>query len=312
MPSLKGTTTIYDYDITDTIAVNLQRWLDYGLLEQGGYTAAKFDNSASGLTNLKRVTDNRYINGKVFEGFGPSWVWETDFSYPSGCDAPFPVSGVYVNNTFYPTATTSGAYAHSIDYLNGRVIFNSPVTSGTVSAQYVFRDIDVYLTDSHKWKLIVDEYEKRYETLETLSPSGMAAVLKENRVWLPSVILDPIRTVNRGLQLGGGELQYFTVNFFILADNSFIVNRLCDLLNNQYQKTLYLFNANTITYPYNFNGALASGALTYPTISNQSSGYFLTFAHITNVTGGSTGALGDLYRGAVVMTIEVPRYLSTY
>lgn len=313
MPILKGSTDLYQYDITDILSNNIQKWLEYGLLEKGAYTSAKFDGSTSGLTNLKSVYDSRYGYNRIYEGFGPSWVWETDFNVPSGFDIPFQVSGVYVNNTFYSSAATSGTYSHKVDYLNGRIIFNNAIASGlSVKAQYIFRDVDVYLTDSHKWKVIVDEYERRFEDLDDLSPSGMASILKENRVWMPSIIIESTRSGNFGLQLGGGERQNFETNIFVLGDNPFITNRLCDLLNNQFQQNLFLFNSNTVPVTYNINGTLASGALTYPNLSDRSGPYFLTYAYILSSDGGSNGNFDDVYRGIVNWRIEVDRYLSTY
>src|SRR5688572_24263958 len=114
MPVFKGTKSFYNHEISDIVAQNLKSWLEYGLLEVGAYTPITFDSPASGYTVLQRAYDDRYGADRVFEGLG-EWAWESDVSTSiSGLDPVFRVSGVYVDDDFYPLST-SGAYAHTID-----------------------------------------------------------------------------------------------------------------------------------------------------------------------------------------------------
>ncbi|TXT66132.1 MAG: hypothetical protein BAJALOKI3v1_50132 [Promethearchaeota archaeon] len=311
MAVLKGTNEFYDYDLNDMLAYNIKTWLEYGLLEDGAYTNITFDSPVSGYTYLQKTFDPRYGgDGRVYEGLGASWVWESGITTKSTIDNPISISGIYIDSVFYPTSTT-GTNAFNIDYANGRVIFDNTVT-GTVQCEYTLRDIEIYLADSPQWKTITDRYFERYNTIGTSQPSGLADTLKEDRVWLPSVYVEVRDRTNEGLQLGGGEYNNCQLFYHIFSDRPFAANKLSDILNNQFQKRLKLFNTNTIPFPLNYNGTLSSGALTYPDLSDRNGNYFWTYAYIENSAGGPIDNIFGLYRAEVRQTFVISRYLSTY
>jgi hypothetical protein len=314
MPVFKSSKGFYEYEVNDILVENLKSWIRYGLLELGAYTAAKFNLPTSGLTILKRTYDDRSGgSGKVFEGMGPSWVWETDVSAVQGNQPIFQVSGVYVNNTFYPTASTTGTYSHYVDYRNGRVVFNNALPStDVVKCEYVFNNIDVFSTNSRQWKTITHEYEKQFNSLDGLSPSGMAAILKQNRVWLPSVVVDLQHITSEPLQLGGGEIAKAEVAYHIFADTAFSAYKLCNILGNEESKVLTLYDINKSPFPYNYNGSLASGAITYPNLSDRGSQYFWTYAQIEQATAIPYNSVTNVFRSETNHTISIDRYLSTY
>lgn len=312
MGVLKGSRNFYKYDLTDIVTENVRAWLEYGLVEMGAYTNVTYsDASTSGYTKLQLVNDNRYTDGRVYEGYGPSWIWETSVSVPGGYTAPFAVSGIKVNNTFYPSAT-SGIYSHKIDYKHGRIVFDTPVTSGIVQCQYSFRDVDIVTSDSPKWQTIVDHYQDAYNDIGDLSPSGAAIFLKDRRVWLPTIVIATNTVRSKPLQLGGGEIVTCDVKTNILSDNSFISKRINDVLLNQYEHTLTLYDVETAPNTFNYNGTVASGALTYPQLSSRSGLYFWTFANVSQVFGGEQNEHSDLYNYLTDLRLEIQRYLSTY
>lgn len=311
--SLKGTKNFYDYDITPIVAYNVREWLNYGLLEKGAFTVVKFNLPTSGYCNLQRVQDERFGgSGRVFEGLGPSWVWENDVSVPSGMIQPFQVSGVYINTNFVPISS-SGQFAHIIDYQNGRVIFNSTLPANTlVQAEYTFRDISIFLSDSYEWKTLQDEYWNRYDEIGMLSPSGIAQVLKDRRIWFPGIGIKVINRESRGLQLGGGEITSCDVEYHIFSDKSFSASRLADIINNQRETTLSLFDLNSAPVPLSYDGSLASGALSYKVLSDRNTPYFWTYGYIVESENRTEGLDGDTYRIETLQTMEISRYLSTY
>jgi hypothetical protein len=313
MSVFRGSKNFYDYEVSDILGHNIRTWLDYGFLEMGAYTNVTFNNpNTSGFTNLKRVYDDRADAGTVWEGMGPAWVWESGVSVLGNQAAPFQVSGVYVNNTFYPVST-SGQRSYTVDYKNGRIVFASGLAAGTsVKCEYSFKDIGVYLVDSPQWKTIVDRYDEQYNNLETLSPSGMASILKINRVWLPSVFVEVQERNNQGYQLGGGELAIQTVRYHILTNRAFDNHRISDTINNQYQKKLSLYDINLAPFPLNFNGSIASGAKTYPQLADQNSPYYWTAAFIEDSFGGPEETLSDVYRSELTHSVVVYRYVPTY
>ena len=316
MPVFKGKKSFYDYEVSDALAYNLKTWMDYGLLETGAYTIVSFSNaSTSGYTNLQRVYDDRYGgHGRVYEGLGPGWVWEQDVSpVVENVTRPLIASGVRVNNVFYPTSSTSGIYAHSIDFRHGRVLFNNSLpASDKVQCEYTFRDVATYLVDDPEWKTIETSYVGEFGLLEKLSPSGMAKHLKDNRVWLPAVMIDVGNRTNLPLQQGGGDINVFNVDYHIFSDSSFSNRRLADVLSNQYQNTLDLYDVNNLQFPYNYDGSVPSGALTYPVLANRESSHFWTYAYIEETSGGPMHTSTDVFRARISHTIQVDRYMITF
>ncbi len=313
MSTLKGNKNFYEYEGSDILAGNLKEFFQYGFTEMGAYTAIKFNLATSGYTNLKRVYDDRYGGfGRVYEGLGPSWVWESGISPIGMSISPFQVSGVYVNNTFYPV-NTSGSHSFVVDYSHGRVIFSSGLIEPTsVKCEYTMRDIAIYMSDSPQWKTMVEEISDRYDELEDLAPSGISTILKEKRVWLPCVIIDVKDRTNKGLQLGGGEYSDYLVFYHVFSDKAFSNKRLADTISNQFQKVLTLYDINQSPQPLRFDGSIANGAQTYPQLANRNGAYFWTFAQIMNTNGGPVDNIFDLYRSECRHSIEVARYLSTY
>jgi hypothetical protein len=316
MSVLKGRKSFYDYEVSDALAYNVKTWLDYGLLETGAYTVVNFSNpSTSGYTNLERTYDDRYGgHGRVYEGLGPGWVWENDVTpVDGGIAKPLVASGIRVNNVFYPTGSTSGTYAHTIDFRHGRVIFQSSIpTPDNVQCEYTFRDVATYLVDDPEWKTIESSYLEKFPKMQELSPSGMAQLLKDNRVWLPAVVVEVGNRTNLPLQQGGGDINVFEVNYHIFSDNSFSNRRLADILNNQYQTTINLYDINNLQFPYRYDGSVPSGSLTYPVLSNREGSHFWTYAYIEETTGGPMHSVSDTYRAEVMHTIQVDRYMITF
>lgn len=311
MGVLKGISDFYNDSISDTLLYNLQQWLSYGLIEKGAYTVVAFNQSTSGYTTLKRSYDERYSGaGRVYEGLGPSWVWQSGVSVPTGYIAPFNVSGVYVDDSYYPLDTT-GSYSHVVDYANGRIIFNNAISSTkTVKCEYVMNDVAVYLTSGPQWRIIMDQYISKFNNLNTLQPSGMASVLKDNRVWLPCVAIDIQERTQTGLQLGGGTVCNFAAFYHIFADTAFANRALIDIINDQEEKKLILFDVNNSPFPLGSSGNLVSGAKTYLDLINDTQ-YYLTSAYVDKSRGGSISSVSDVQRGEVRQSILVNRYLGT-
>lgn len=318
MGVLKGNKYFYDYEVTSALGHNLREWLDYGLLEMGAYTIVKYnDPFTSGFTNLKRTKNDNYAAGRIYEGMGPGWVWQHDISpiSPSGntLATPLVASGVKVNGTFYLTSTTSGTYSHKIDFRSGRVIFASGLSSSdTVTCEYTFKDVGIYGSESNEWKRIVQYAGDKYKAENSSSPSGMFQILKQNRIYPPCVIVQVNNRTNSPLQLGGGEIATFDVDFHIFSDQASTNAKLADVISNQYDQTLRLFDINSIQFPFKGDGTLVDNPLTYKQLATDTSPYFWTFARVSETDGGWRDSETDVFRAECNYLIEVPRYLITY
>ena len=97
--------------------------------------------------------DSRFSSGQAWEGFRKNWIWQSGVTYSPnplvGDDDSNPgVSGVYVNDSYY-SASTVGAYAHYIDHFNGRVVFDSPIPTGSkVQAEFSYKWVNVVYANS--------------------------------------------------------------------------------------------------------------------------------------------------------------------
>lgn len=309
MSVLKSTKSFYKYDASDILAYNIQQRLIYGLSELGAYTNIAYSGSYGTLERS---------NAKVFEGVGGGWVWESGISSLQSPN-PSPVSGIYYNNTFFNTGSTitSGAYTSSwfVDYRHGRVVFASGTPNGTaVKCNYSARDIAVYLSDDNEFKTIMTEFSNRYSSLDTLQPSGMASYLKQNRVWLPCIVVNVASADADGYQLGGGENQNFNVLFHVFSDTPSSARKISDLLRNQFQTTIDLFDPNNAPFPLKYNGSLTGSGIEYDDLGSRNSPYFWSYARVQEVDGGDFQSdLDDnLYRAECRWLVEVNRGVGTY
>lgn len=308
MSILRSDRNFYDYHISDIVLFNLKERLSYGLLELGAYTVVDEDESSTYRT-LNKVHDRSLGGtGKVYEGVGASWVWQDDVTVPSGYPAIFQPSGVYVNSVFYPTASTSGTYAHYIDYRNGRVIFNSAVTSGTVECNYVANDVAFYMHDEKEWKTFISLADQNYSEIGSISPSGIASVLKSHRVHLPCVFLETVNKDHEALQLGGGEQSVFEIRYHILADNPFLRKTIGDIIDDQIQKVFPIYDIKDAPFPLDYKGRINDDALTYLELADSSSPYFMDKAMIVSSSVNYTTRINDLYIGRVRQKLKMDRY----
>ncbi len=310
MSVLKGRTAFYDYSVSDVVEHNLREMLIYGLIERGAYTKVSLDSSYS---TLQATYDPRYGVRKVYEGLGPSWVWQSGAGIPDGYEPLFQVSGVYVGSTFYGLAT-SGTYAHTIDYQHGRVIFNNSLPANSVvKCEYIINDVNVQLTSDNSWKTLVTQYMEKYLGGTTSAPSGISTSIKEDRVWLPALFIE-VRGLDNstGLELGGGEIQEFNAYFHVFAEESKTRNAIVDLLNSQINHTINLFDINETPPNFTQRGSVNPSGHEYPYFTNRDNGYFFTFCNVLETKGGAIQGSVDLFRGEVSMVLEIDRYISTY
>jgi hypothetical protein len=276
---LKGLTSVFDYTITNDIQDGLVEYFDWGLLQIGNYfnvTKGEVAPNGSDYSRLRLSLNGNYETGQVWEGFRSNWVWQSGISYSSppivGTDNTHPgISGVYVNDVFYPI-TTTGNYAHHVDYFNGRVIFENPIPTGSkVQAEYSYKWINV--TYAHRLPWLTEAQSKTSQPNGGfLQPDQGPWVLPpESRLQLPAIAIETVSTKKfKGYQLGGGQWVYIDVIFHCIAEDDATRNKLVDIILLQNNKTIALFDSNKIyqsgAFPIDYRGVPVSGALRYPDI----------------------------------------------
>lgn len=286
--NLKGFNSVFDNNISNEIQDNMIEFLDWTLLKKGNYfnvTLGESSPNGSDYSKLRMSSSQHYASGEAWEGFRKNWVWQSGITPPSGMDEPIVgsnnvipgISGVYIDDVFYPSDTT-GDYSHKVDYFNGRIIFDSPIPSGSkVQAEYSYKYINVVYANNLPWLR-----EVQYRTFEPNSffanqNRGDFTLPAEARLQLPAIAVEvvPRRTFS-GYQLGGGQYVYTDVIFHCLAEEAYTRNQLIDIVSLQNEKIFFMFNSDMIarsgSFPLDYNGVPVSGALRYPELIEQYSG----------------------------------------
>jgi len=258
------------YELTDQLLYNIKWWIDWGLLNNGAFGIYEYDSESfydDDEAKLHSVPDERYEGGRVWEGVGREWVWESGVTVPSGEIQPFRVSGIYVDGNFLAQdAQIGGNFEHHIDYQNGRVLFNLPQNvDADIRAEYTRRSVYVSFADSLEFRNIMKNALEEFE--QDLSPSGIPT--REHQVWLPAIFIEVNQGTQRGLQLGGGQIKTRIITAHIFADNPGDRNLLKDWLDYQSRSSFMMADLNSITWPFDQYGDIVSGITNWPNMATQ-------------------------------------------
>jgi hypothetical protein len=305
--SLKGFNNIFEQTLNNELQDNIIEFLDWGLLEKGNYfnvTLGETAPNGSDYSLLSLSNNSNYTSGQAWDSFRKNWVWQSGIGYSPeplvGTNDSIPgISGVYVDDVFYPSDTT-GSYAHKVDYFNGRIIFDSPIPTGSkVQAEYSYKYVNIVYSNSIPWLR-----EIQYNSNEPGSTSNLPS---EMIVQLPAIAVEivPRRTM-RGFQLGGGQFVYTDVLFHCLAEDEMTRNKLVDIISLQNDKSIFTFDSNKIAdsgaFPLDYNGVPVSGALRYPELVDYYRGERLRFQN--SIVQGMELINSNFYAGIVRTTVE--------
>jgi hypothetical protein len=313
--NLKGFDSVFDATLNNELQDNIIEFLDWSLLEKGNYMSVSLGELSSDnidYSKLRISSNQSFPSGKAWEGFRKNWVWQSGISYSPppivGSNNTMPgISGIYVNNTFYPSSS-SGTYAHKVDYYNGRVVFNNPIsTNSTVKAEYSYKYINVIYANDLPW---LSEVE--YSSLDIGSDfstlnKGKYDMPAEARIQLPAIAVEIVPRRNmRGYQLGGGQWVETDVLFHCLAEDEYTRNKLVDIVSLQNDKTIYMFNSNKIAqsgaFPLDYRGFPVSGAMRYPDLIYN---FFRGVVRLKNSNVQKMQLINsNFYAGIVRMTLE--------
>lgn len=313
---LKGIGDIHEYTLSNDIQDGLLEYFDWALLEIGNYFNVTYGELAPNGNDYSRLrlSDNpSYSDGQVWEGFRKNWVWQSGITYTPeplvGDDNDHPgVSGVYVDGDFYPNNTSSD-YAHYIDHYNGRVIFDSPIPTGSeVSLEYSYKWINVMYANNVPWVREIQEKTLEPNASFLQREKGDWNIPPEARIQLPAIAIEivPKRTF-KGYQLGGGQWVYTDVIFHCIAEDEITRNKLLDIVSLQSDKNIILFDSNDINnnndYPLDYRGVPTSGALMYPELMQE---YGNCLLRLTKATVQEVVSIGsDVFAGTVRFTTEL-------
>lgn len=267
--NLKGTDSLRKYSYEEILEMNVINFFDWGFINKDAFYNVRIPSSGAyggDYSRLRPVRDARYTNGKVWEAARLNWVWE------SGLDSsqqPISISGVFVNSTFHPASGNT----FYIDYPNGRVVFNTAISeTATVKAEYSYKWINVIHSEDVPFLRKIQQESFRVDNANFLSGSGDYISYGQTRLQLPFVAVEVADGNYKGYQIGGSQWCYKTLKFYVVAEDG-MSNRIADVISQQNDKTIYLYDTNLVgeanRFPLTFLGTVASGALTYPDMLNN-------------------------------------------
>lgn len=272
--TFKGVTTINRDNLTNNILYGTIDFLKWGFLNVGGFQNITRNPAVSGALGgdrfrLRNSDDPSYDVGQVWEGFRNDWVWESGFAHEG--ISPIPVSGVWVDGTFY--LPDDATYSHYIDYPNGRIVFDTGVTTTkTVEASFTHRTVGITKSSEEQiQELMFDSYD--IETLDAylLAGSGTRNQLGAARLQLPVIGVEVVKALgHKPYEIGGGQWAFNNVLFHIFADNEEERNNIRDAIVNQNDKTIWIINRGTMkeddNYPLQLDslGSPKPSAVMYP------------------------------------------------
>jgi hypothetical protein len=260
---------------------------------------------------LRPARDPRYTAGQIWEGFRSNWVYESGVEYSR---QPIPISGIYVGGTFRPN-TNTGASGYKINYPEGRIIFNTPVPTGTrVACQFSFKNVRLDMDDAQWFKSVqFDSFNPADPQFQSPVGSGAWDILSANRIQLPAVVIGAIPRVDmEGLQMGNlSRVHYQDVVFHILAETKFDRKQLHDIVVNQWQRRIEGVDKKKLSnegrFPLNYDGTINPSGLTYPNMVEPASGTNYRWRKITweDVKSAEVPSKPPLFRAMVRATLSV-------
>jgi len=235
------------------LRTNLQLWLEDKLLREGLYSTV-----SSGLPNgygqdtsvMTPLDDEPGTSlGQVWQSAYKNWVYESGIPPSvSGIAPPIVASGITVDSVFYPD-TTVGAFAHYIDYPNGRVVFDTPIsTNSVVQGEFSFKEVTVDFAD----RFDNERMDLLTETTFKDNPQQSDVQnypLKRNRT-LPAIWIEILSRKNDGYELGSKSLvSDFMGMLHIWSRDTYLMDLVEDILADAHRDVLIGINFNTAPFP---------------------------------------------------------------
>lgn len=307
MTNFLEVTSIGQKNRISSLEDNIKSFLDWSFLNIGAYVSVKIPTSGisgSNFHQLQPVTDPSNTI-KVWESVRKDWVYESGIANQS----PIRVSGIYLNSTFLPGPSGSGAYTYSLNYPLGRVTFDNPVAStSTVQLNYSYRYVQVYKSSESSWW---KEVQQLTYNPAAFKANGDSSITANHRIQLPSILVElSPRTQQIPRQLGTTQnIIIQDVLLHILAENPVQRNNLIDILMLQKDKSFYMYNINKVVqnnvYGVNYKGQINNSGLNYDRIvANPEYQEYYTYikdAYLSEVSSLSS----SLHNGIVRWSVEM-------
>lgn len=246
-----------EYKLRSLLKLNLKLFLDMHFLREGSFISVSsgslfYDGSDMSVLLPDTTADNTYF------GLSDGQVWQSPFRqlvYESGVPLdgtnvsapPVPASGVYIEGAFRPT--NDPVFGHTIDYINGRIIFNSPQSLNLkVNAAYCAREVRVGFEHDFNQQFQRGFLESKYATnpltsMQLVYPSGQAQPFPAVFIEVDNRSMTPYELGNRSAIIRDKVILHVWALDDMQRDN------IVDILTSQWRKSLPIINFNRAPIP---------------------------------------------------------------
>jgi hypothetical protein len=246
-----------EYKLRSTLKLNYKLFLDMTFLREGGFSIVTSGQQFYDGSVMSRLVPDEFVH-EQYAGMQQGQVWQSAFRqwvYESGVpvdgalitNSPTVASGVYVHGAF--RQQNDPAFPHKIDFINGRVIFDSPLPLDTpVHADFTYRHVRVGF--EHQFNQQFDDgfLESKFTTnpetsMQLVYPSG-------TKQPFPAVFIEVDGREQEAYELGNRSLQTIDeVKFHIWALDDLQRDNIVDILTSQERKAIPLINFNGAPLP---------------------------------------------------------------
>lgn len=237
---------------------NIKAFLDWSFINIGGFINVNGStNDISG--NYFNTLKPSQSNSKIWQSARKDWIYETGVSFEES--SPIPVSGIYIDSTFFPGPTGSGSTTYTINYPLGTITFDNNISSNsTVKTDYSYRYIQTYKSsDCVWWK----ELQKQtYLLANHVNNQGDYNIEALHRMQMPSIMVEIVPgTELKPHSLGNVDnIIYQDIFLHIFTENISQRNTISEILVYQKEKSIRLFDSRLAVsqkkYRLNYDGSL--------------------------------------------------------
>lgn len=294
------------HTLTTHLEQNIVSFIDDGLLKIGafGNVDSTFSNIyGSNMHVLRPSSDDHNTANTLWHTPRENWVYEN----VSGDYSPIAFSGVTVNDTFYPAPTGNGDLGYTVNYREGTILFDSPISAAsTVTASYSYKLFNVEAANrSRIWQLIQTDSFKTEQFNTGGYASGDYTIPPEHRIQLPTIIVESVnRSRNQPFRLGDTSLlSTQSVLVHTISESKADCDKINDILNRQQGRYIDLYDLNKVVdsgvYPLNFDGSVNTGMLEYDQLLANND-YVLMSSRFSRITVAEMKFYGINLHGSTV------------
>jgi hypothetical protein len=281
------------------------------LLSYGLYTdvaTGETDFNGTDISYCNPVVSHPTFNdGAVYQSAFKNWVYESGITvFETGVAEPTVASGVTVDGTFYPTATTVGAFAHQIDYPNGTVIFDTAL-GGTpvVQAAFSYKIVTIEMANN----LNNENIQLLIETNLKDNPpqTGVVTYPQQNRQnTLPGVFIDFLSRKSLPYELGTKDpVKVFSGYFHVWTHDDFMQDIIEDILADAQRDVLLGVDFNSAPHPLLSRGEINPEWTTYADMARINGQYYWRKIYLDFSDPKQDASLYEIERSRLAFDIKV-------